>query len=321
MTPEALILTADFELCHMVRIAVERLGIDADVAVRGVDGAKHLERKKFDVVIVDFADPLEACRLLKEIRASRTNRSAIAIAIASNADDLKLAFDDGANFVIQRSSYETEIIATLRSAYGLILRERGRYNRFPLNTSVQIRDAGTSFDAWSLNISEGGLCLSGSDPLPDGPLQLTFSLSEGKYIQAVGTRAWQRDRRTGIQFTNVSQDYREQLDQWLALQSEQQAKAIPAVTNAMLSDVPVDIDPMAHAAAVEVDDPNQPRAIVTAIIRGGPVRAKCSACLAVITFGTTIGAPLDQERKLREAFAEHLRQKHADLGAHTRLPA
>jgi CheY-like chemotaxis protein len=315
MTPEALILTADFELCHMVRIAVERLGIDADVALRGVDAFKHLERKKFDVVIVDFLDPVEAGKLLKETRTSRTNRSAIAIAIAGNTDDLKLAFDAGANFVIQRSSYETEIIATLRSAYGLILRERGRYNRFPLNTSVQIRSGETSIEAWSLNISEGGLCLSGSDPLPDGPLQLRFSLSEDKPIQAAGARAWQRDRRSGIQFTNVSKKCREQLDQWIALQSEQQAKAIPAVTNAILSDVPVDIDPMAHATAVEVNDPNQPRAIVTAIIRGGPVRAKCSACLAIITFGNTIGSPLDQERKLREAFIEHLRQKHAELAA------
>jgi CheY-like chemotaxis protein len=320
MTPEALILTADFELCHMVRIAVERLGIDADVGLRGVDASKHLERKKFDVIIVDFLDPIEACKLLKETRTSRTNRSAIAIAIASNADHLKLAFDAGANFVIQRSSYETEITATLRSAYGLILRERGRYNRFPLSTSVQIRGEGMSLEAWSLNISEGGLCLSGSDPLPDGPLQLKFSLSEEKQIQATGARAWQRDRRTGIQFTNVSKDYREQLDRWLALQSEQQAKTIPAVTNAMLSDVPIDIDPMAHASTVEVDDPNQPRAIVTAIIRGGPVRAKCSACLAIITFGNTIGAPLDQERKLREAFIEHLRQKHAELSANANLP-
>jgi hypothetical protein len=152
-------------------------------------------------------------------------------------------------------------------------------------------------------------------------LQLKFSLSEEKQIQATGARAWQRDRRTGIQFTNVSKDYREQLDQWLSLQSEQQAKTIPAVTNAMLSDVPIDIDPMAHASTAEVDDPNQPRAIVTAIIRGGPVRAKCSACLAIITFGNTIGAPLDQERKLREAFIEHLRQKHAELSANANLPA
>jgi hypothetical protein len=282
------------------------------VGLWGADASKHLERKKFDVVIIDFLDSLQAGKLLKGTRASRTNRSAIAIAIASNADDLKLAFDAGANFVIQRSSYETEIAATLRSAYGLILRERGRYNRFPLNTSVQIRGGNTSIDALILNISEGGLCLSGSDQIPDGPLELTFSLSETRSIQATGVRAWQRDRRSGIQFTNFAANSREDLDQWLARQSEEQAKTIPAVTNAIISDVPVDIDPMTHGMPVEADDPNQPRAIVTAIIRGGPVRAKCSACLAVITFGNTIGAPLDQERKLREAFLEHLRQKHAE---------
>jgi CheY-like chemotaxis protein len=314
MTPEALILTADFELCHMVRIAVERLGIDADVALRGADAAKHLERKKFDVVIVDFLDSSEACSLLKGTRSSRTNRSAIAIAIAGNGDDLRLAFDAGANFVVQRSSYETEIAATLRSAYGLILRERGRYNRFPLNTSIHIQSSATNIEAWSLNISEGGVCVSALELIPDGNLQLRFSLGE-KGIVTAGVRAWQRDRRSGVQFTNLSTRCRADLDEWLALQSDQQVKTIPAVTNAIVSAVPVDIDPMAHAVAVEVNDPKQPRAIVTAIIRGGPVRAKCSACLAIINFGNTIGAPLDQERKLREAFLEHLRQKHSELAA------
>jgi len=50
--------------------------------------------------------------------------------------------------------------------------------------------------------------------------------------------------------------------------------------------------------------------IVTAIIRGGPVRARCSSCQTTITFGDTINAPLEQERKLREAFVAHLHERH-----------
>ena len=53
--------------------------------------------------------------------------------------------------------------------------------------------------------------------------------------------------------------------------------------------------------------------IVTAIIRGGPVRARCSSCQATITFGDTISAPLEQERKLRDAFLAHLRERHEDV--------
>ena len=40
MTPEALILTSDFELSHMVRVAVERFGITAGVALGTPDALK-----------------------------------------------------------------------------------------------------------------------------------------------------------------------------------------------------------------------------------------------------------------------------------------
>jgi len=312
MTPEALIVTSDFELCHMARIAVERLGIDADVAMRAEDAGDQLKNKKFDVVVVDCADIQDGCATLRAGRASRTNRSAVNVAIIPDLSCVKAVSDAGANFVLQRSSYEPEIAAILRSAYGLILRERGRYNRFPLGTRVQIRCGEYVTDAWILNISQGGLCISGAAHRFEGSTDLLFALeAERPPIQVTANAAWHRDGRVGFQFTNMKASSRSELNAWLSQQFTKQTSAFPALVNSVVSlprdDFPqADVAPPTDSAAL-----GGIRAIVTAIIRGAPVRARCSECKATITFGNTIGAPLDQERKLRDAFARHLDEKHS----------
>jgi DNA-binding NarL/FixJ family response regulator len=148
MTPEALIVTNDFELGHMARIAVERLGIDAGAAMRAIDAGPQLSNKKFDVLVVDCSDMKEGCATLRAGRSSKTNHSSVNVAIVPDPSCVRAACDAGANFVLQRSNYEPEIVAILRAAYGLILRERGRYNRFPLGTSVQIRCGECLSEGW-----------------------------------------------------------------------------------------------------------------------------------------------------------------------------
>lgn len=310
MTPEALILTSDFELSHMVRVAVERFGITAGVALRTTDALKHLEGNKFDLVIVDCSDLDQGCAALRKMRLNRTHRSAVSIAIIGDRDHAKYVSDSGANFVVRHSNYEVELAATLRSAYGLVLRERGRYNRFPSASAVNVRLGALVSDGRVLNISQGGLCISGIQHSLHGHVQLQFALEEGSIaIQASGNVVWQRDGLVGIEFATMSKVSRSELEQWLSEQFEIQTKVRPRITFTTTNGgqdniVPIESACRATANAREIHP------IVTAIIRGGPVRARCSSCQATITFGNTISAPLEQERKLREAFAAHLHEKH-----------
>src|SRR5213082_149415 len=179
MTPEALILSSDSELSHMVRAAVERFGITAGIALGASDALKHLERNKFDLVIVDCSDLDQGCAALRKMRLSRTHRSAVSIAIVGDRGHSKYVSDSGANFVISHANYEVEIVATLRSAYGLVLRERGRYNRFPSASAVDVRCGESVAEARILNISQGGLCISGINRTLHGPVQLKFALDDG----------------------------------------------------------------------------------------------------------------------------------------------
>ena len=307
MTPGALIVTSDFELCHMVRLAVERFGIAAGVALSPADALTQLERNKFDLVIVDCSELESGCAALRKMRLNPNHRSAVAVAMVVDREHSRYVSDSGANFVIAHSNYEAEVAATLRSAYGLVLRERGRYNRFVLDSAVKIRCGDYRGTGQILNISQGGICIGGISGALTGHVQLKFALDAGKAaLQVSGNIVWQREHRIGVQFTNMTKSSREILDTWLAHEFEVQAKAQkPAIAGGVR-----DFDIGEHARTAVYSNAGEIRPIVTAIIRGGPVRARCSACQATITFGNTIAAPLEQERKLREAFIAHVREKH-----------
>jgi hypothetical protein len=162
-----------------------------------------------------------------------------------------------------------------------------------------------------LNISQGGLCLRGIDARLHVPVHLKFALDEGRSpIQVTGNPVWHREGRIGIQFVSMPARSRTELSDWLARQLEILAKASPT---APASGIGMAVEgPETGDQSRTFGKSGEVKAIVTAIIRGGPVRARCSKCQATITFGNTIGAPLDQERKLRDAFILHIQEKHPE---------
>src|SRR5579872_729208 len=238
MTPEALICTSDFELSHMVRLAAERFGITVGIALSPTDALQHLERNKFDLVVVDCSELESGCAALHKMRLNPTHRSAVAIAVVVDRDHAKYVCDSGANFVIAHAHYETEIVATLRSAYGLVLRERGRYNRFVLDAEVHVHTGDQRMIGRILNLSQGGVCVVGMSQRISGRVQLRFALEEGKpELQVTGNVAWQREQRLGVQFTNMSKANRNDLDAWLARQFEIQARTqLPSISAGLRED-------------------------------------------------------------------------------------
>jgi len=310
MKPEALILTSDLELSESVRAAVERFGIATGVGLDATDTRRELEKNKFDLIVVDCSDLEQGCAALREMRLNRTHRSAVSIAIIGNPENRKHVSEAGADFVISHTNYQVEIAATLRSAYGLILRERGRYSRFPLVAEVNVRCGALVADGWILNVSQGGLCIRGIDQLLHGAVQLLFALEDGgARIEVAGTKVWQRGDMAGIQFSSMSKSSRAVLEEWLARQFEIQTMVRPPSLSR--ASIPlIDAAPHEQHRTALVPNTGEIHPIVTAIIRGGPVRAKCSLCHTEIKFGNSIGDSLEQERKLREAFSLHLQDRH-----------
>jgi CheY-like chemotaxis protein len=312
MKPEALILTGNIELSQAIRTAVERFGIATGAGVRGGDVLEELQRNKFDLVVVDCSNIEQGCAALREIRLSPTHRSAVSIAIVSEHQSRQQVSEAGADFIVSHANYPVEIATTLRSAYGLILRERGRYSRFPLVAEVQVRCGTFSAEAWILNVSQGGVCIRGIEESLSGDLHMKFAFEDpGPLVELTGNVVWQRDGLTGVQFTSMTKADRSQLEGWLASQFEIQTLVRPPLPRTQVATAIVEHPPASDARTPAVPIPGGLHPIVTAIIRGGPVRARCSACQADIALGTNIGDSIEQERKLRDAFARHIQEKHA----------
>jgi hypothetical protein len=141
-------------------------------------------------------------------------------------------------------------------------------------------------------------------------VQLKFALEDGCIpIQTAGTAAWQRNKLVGIQFASMTKASRAELEEWLARQFEIETK-VRGPRPFVGSGTRQTFASGDETQTVATPNSGEIHPIVTAIIRGGPVSARCSACQATITFGNTIGVPLEQERKLRDAFLAHLEDKH-----------
>ena len=312
MKPEALIVTGNVELSQAIRAAVERFGIATGSGAKGGDVLEELQRNKFDLVVVDCSNIEQGCAALREIRLSPTHRSAVSIAIVGEDGSREQVSEAGADFIVSHANYPIEIATTLRSAYGLILRERGRYSRFPLVAEVQVRCGAFSTDAWILNVSQGGVCIRGIDESLSGSLHMRFAFEDGgALVELTGNIVWQRDGLTGVQFTSMTKADRSELENWLSRQFEIQTLVRPPLPASrfmpLLPEAPGASEPRTPAVPI----PGGLHPIVTAIIRGGPVRARCSGCQGEIPLGSNIGDSIEQERKLRDAFARHVHEKHA----------
>lgn len=312
MKPEALILTGNVELSQAIRAAVERFGIATGAGVKGGDVLEELQRNKFDLVVVDCSNVEQGCAALREIRLSPTHRSAVSIAIVGEHGSREQVSEAGADFIVSHANYPVEIATTLRSAYGLILRERGRYSRFPLLAEVHVQCGEFSTDAWILNVSQGGVCIRGIEEPLSGSVHMRFAFEDaGPLVELTGNIVWQRDGLTGVQFTSMTKADRSELESWLSRQFEIQTLVRPPVPSSRVTPALVEHPAASEARTPSVPIPGGPHPIVTAIIRGGPVRARCSGCQADIAMGSNIGDSIEQERKLRDAFARHVHEKHA----------
>jgi DNA-binding NtrC family response regulator len=110
--------------------ALKELAISPDVCREVPAAVGLLNRRKFDAVIVDLRLGKQAGLILDEARLSPSNRKAVTFAI-NGSDAEGTAFRKKTAFVFERPLSAKSISATLRPAYGLILRERRRYSGVP----------------------------------------------------------------------------------------------------------------------------------------------------------------------------------------------
>jgi len=228
MSIEALIVSGDVDAVRVLSDVLQELAVAthacADVhAARGI-----IDKQKLDAVIVDCDDLASGCELIHDIRSGSANRLCVIFAIINGHTSVRTAFDLGANFVLEKPISLERAARSLRAAHGLMLRERRRYLRQPLDVAGLLAVNGTDINVRVVNISEGGVAIQSDTLLREGAsvrLQLVFP--DGKRI--VESRAevsWTGPGgRAGLHFVYVSEESKQEISRWLIQEFERQEPA------------------------------------------------------------------------------------------------
>lgn len=218
MPLESLLLSRDTEVIQILQHTLSKLSIDVEICRGARSGAEILFSEKFDAVIVDCDDLQDGLGVLKELRKSPSNRTSIAFAILNGATTTHQAFELGATFVMQKPLTGLNTMRCLSAGLGLMVRERRRYFRYPVELEVIFYFGSRQVRAHTTNISEGGIAICTVAPLARGDIgTLTLGLpnSHGTF-EAKAELVWvDGNGRAGVRFVEVPKDTRRILDQWL----------------------------------------------------------------------------------------------------------
>ncbi|HYX68536.1 MAG TPA: response regulator [Terriglobales bacterium] len=237
MSLSSLLLCRDPESLRVLRRVFEDIGVSLEVFTGPDPAVEALAKKKYDAVLIDCDDMHGATGVLKLVRTSPSNRSAIVFAIVNRVTNVRDAFTMGANFVLDKPLAMERVARSLKAAQGLIERERRRYFRQQIRLKAEVMlPGGENAQAWVSNLSTGGisLVLAKSGPT-SGSVRVRFSLPEGKQlIDAQGEIAWtgQEGGQMGVRFLQVPAAAQKELDRWLSTHLEKQPARMPLFINA-----------------------------------------------------------------------------------------
>jgi DNA-binding NtrC family response regulator len=127
-----LIVSRDFVASRQISEAMQENGLSVEACVDLASAFEGLNRRKCEAIVVDFSFGHNATHFIHEIRNSASNRTVVTFAITNDQEEASLALKQGFSFVLERPLRAESIARTLRVAYGMIVRERRRYFRYPI---------------------------------------------------------------------------------------------------------------------------------------------------------------------------------------------
>jgi ActR/RegA family two-component response regulator len=219
MHMQALVLTADQWLSSLFGKASNELGMDAQIVNDAQLALKEVNRSKYDSVLLDFDTVSGTSEVLGVVRSSRSNKTAIIFAVATDSTQKKSASRDGATFLLHRPIDIAQIRRALAAAHGFMLGERRRYFRCGVELVVLLSrsDSLEHIHCTSMNISSSGMGVNAPTPLKPGEkLNVNCMLPGGICFRAIVKVIWDdRHGKSGLQFDSMQSDMQNKVQSWL----------------------------------------------------------------------------------------------------------
>lgn len=220
MKLNALLMCREHEAMQVLVSALEELGIDEEVCVSGPQAMELLALGHYSTLVVDFDLP-GAAQVVKMARLSPSQRRPVVFAMIDALTDIGSTFQAGANFVLYKPLLLEQVSRSLRAGRAFMVPDRRRSRRQKTQALVYLRFGDVCpVPALVLELSEDGLSVQASEPLPAADVPLRFILpGTAHLIEGSGEVIWADDTgRAGILFSQLALNARRQLKAWLAKQ-------------------------------------------------------------------------------------------------------
>ena len=229
----AIILTRDQHVFSQLVDVLQATQLKVEGSLSPGETLVKLQKGRFDAVFIDCASIPDATDILEALRSGKSNRRAIAFAVTEDPHDSQRAFTAGANFVIEKPLSAERIVRSLRAAHGLIVRERRRYFRLPLDSTVTIESIGKESARWNIiDVSERGLgaIVPDGQDVPRGSVKIKFRIPQ--VVEAIEGKAlvvWDRTGKVGLEFTTLHPNSRTELDKCIARRFDENERRLASV--------------------------------------------------------------------------------------------
>lgn len=261
MTLLALLVSADDTASEILSRILPASGVAVERSSDSGAAIDRLQAQKFDAIIVDFAHPESARKVIEETHRLNSGHPPVTVALAEGVAKVREILNGGAHFVLYKPLSEETARAGLRAVTALLNRERRRAFRVPVQAPVELTLPDTRVvEGILLDLSETGMdVLTAETQTPAALLEFRFQLPDGSLeIAAHGQVAWANPNgQTGVHFLNLPESTRTELRAWLrAAAATNGAGPGESVAHCKLSDLSL------GGCYVETDSPFPERALV-----------------------------------------------------------
>lgn len=218
---EFLLVSNDYATLTAVSGGVKKYGAKFGLVPTAEAARDYLERKKIDGVFVDMqvAGTLE---LIEGVRKGSSNGKAAIFACVATTEESTATLNAGANFLLRKPLSVEAVALHITIAKEIMLRERRRYFRHPVNLPVTLKDGEVDQHARIMNLSEGGMAVRGGKGLKHtSGIEFVFELGLGAEISGRGQVAWtSSEGMAGILFQSLHGMGRGHLGNWLTAREQ-----------------------------------------------------------------------------------------------------
>src|SRR5690242_12809201 len=176
-----------------------------------------IARDKVECILLDIADPVKFSNVVTKLRAEKFNRYAIVLALADDAHRAVLSKISGVNFFVSKSvRLVPDLRQALNSARALIIHEKRRYYRHPVDLSAEVFCKGQATGVKMIDLSARGAWLDCNALPNDKTFRLRCVLpGSGQKLEVDVIVAWTRSTHIGVEFIGLSSDSDKARKSWL----------------------------------------------------------------------------------------------------------